>query len=299
MWAKAHPEPPLINRNAQRAVAIDGRIYITGGWHDALHNPRGELEVYDPATNSVALLTKMPEPRTGFGAVAVRGRMYVVGGLAASPGTTTLTESAALLIYDPTTDTWAYGAPMKTPRGDPGVAVLDGKVIVFGGCRYDPASGQWIALASTELYDPETGTWSDGPNLGNPRAFVGSAVLDGQVYAIGGARFIGATLDAMAVDTVEVYSAAQGEWQLVASLGSPRMGSAGVVLNGRLYAVGGHGDDPTGADPVKVEMYDASAGVWTELSPLPAPYDAPSAVVIGDKIYVVGGPNPIAVGSPP
>ena len=38
-----------------------------------------------------------------------------------------------LVAYDASADTWATLTPMKAPRGDKAVAVLDGQLVVVGG----------------------------------------------------------------------------------------------------------------------------------------------------------------------
>jgi influenza virus NS1A-binding protein len=42
------------------------------------------------------------------------------------------------------------------------------------------------SLCSTEIYDPDTNSWSPGPSMTTCRANVGVAVVDGKLYAVGG-----------------------------------------------------------------------------------------------------------------
>lgn len=42
------------------------------------------------------------------------------------------------------------------------------------------------SLATTEIYDPNDGIWSPGPNMTTPRANVGVAVVSNRLYAVGG-----------------------------------------------------------------------------------------------------------------
>lgn len=55
-----------------------------------------------------------------------------------------------------------------------------GKLYAVGG------SDGTHALSTTEIYDPETKTWTPGPNMTTPRANVGVAVIGGRLYAVGG-----------------------------------------------------------------------------------------------------------------
>lgn len=42
------------------------------------------------------------------------------------------------------------------------------------------------SLCSTEIYDPDTNSWTPGPSMTTCRANVGAAVVDGKLYAVGG-----------------------------------------------------------------------------------------------------------------
>lgn len=55
-----------------------------------------------------------------------------------------------------------------------------GKLYIIGG------SDGTQSLATTEIYDPNDGIWSPGPNMTTPRANVGVAVVSNRLYAVGG-----------------------------------------------------------------------------------------------------------------
>jgi N-acetylneuraminic acid mutarotase len=62
--------------------------------------------------------------------------------------------------------------------------MLSGKVLVTGGFVYTGPS-----LASTEIYDPGTNTWSAAANMTTPRDHHGAVLLTlGQVFVTGGAN---------------------------------------------------------------------------------------------------------------
>ena len=65
-----------------------------------------------------------------------------------------------------------------------------------------------------------------------------------------------------------------------------RFGFPAVVLNGKIYAIGGgSGRDPDSA----FEVYDPDKDLWTRLSDLPAPRVGPGASIVKGKIYLIGG----------
>ena len=57
---------------------------------------------------------------------------------------------------------------------------MTGKLYAVGG------SDGTHSLSSTEMFDPESQTWSPGPNMSTPRSNVGVAVIAGRLYAVGG-----------------------------------------------------------------------------------------------------------------
>jgi hypothetical protein len=68
----------------------------------------------------------MPTTRDGFAAVAVNGKIYVIGGhYGAYLGTNE--------EYDPATDTWTAKASMPTPRSGLAAVAVNGKIYVIGG----------------------------------------------------------------------------------------------------------------------------------------------------------------------
>ena len=94
----------------------------------------------------------MPHGLTHAAAVSLRGKNLVIGGFTASGH-----SGAVDLVfeYDPTTDSWRSRAPLKSPRGSVGVAVLNGKIHAIGGRGIDR-----VTVATHEVYDPATDRWS-------------------------------------------------------------------------------------------------------------------------------------------
>lgn len=65
-------------------------------------------------------------------------------------------------VYDPVTNSWVEAAPLPTPRSGTAGAVLDGRVLVFGG--QEPAG----VFRKNEAYDPATDTWKEFVSLPTP-----------------------------------------------------------------------------------------------------------------------------------
>ena len=71
-----------VPRGGLAGAVLDGKLYTFGGEGSA-DDAGGvfpDAEVYDPSTDSWEALPDMPNPRHGFGAVAVDGKIYLPGG---------------------------------------------------------------------------------------------------------------------------------------------------------------------------------------------------------------------------
>ena len=78
--------------------------------------------------------------------------------------------------------------------------LLSDKLFVVGG------SDGAASLATVEIYDPVTQTWSFGPMMSIPRANVGVAVVGKRLFAVGG--FSGKAF----LDSVEYLAEDGSEW---------------------------------------------------------------------------------------
>ena len=66
-------------RSYHSAAVVNGKIYLMGG-AGADNKPFASVQVYDPATGTWAARANMPTARALFGASAVGGTIYAVGG---------------------------------------------------------------------------------------------------------------------------------------------------------------------------------------------------------------------------
>ena len=69
--------------------------------------------------------------------------------------------------------------------------------------------------------------------------------------------------------TCEVYNVDADEWQLIASLNSPRFSGSMVYLKGTLYVVGGRGRN-VNKRVMAVESYDFEEKKWIKKTKLPS-----------------------------
>lgn len=85
-----------------------------------------------------------------------------------------------------------------------------------------------------------------------------------------------------------------GTWELKASMYTARSYFETVMVDGKIYAIGGQTDE--GATGI-VEEYDPETDTWTMKSPMPTPRCIFAAVEVEGKIYCMGGREAIPHGA--
>ena len=104
------------------------------------------------------------EQRSGAGAAALGGFVYVVGGYDG------IRQLNSIERYDPEKNSWKLVCPMMYRRSALGVAMMDGHLYAIGG--YD---GDGF-LSSVEVYDPDRNSWTLGASLSVGRSGAGVTV---------------------------------------------------------------------------------------------------------------------------
>jgi hypothetical protein len=195
----------------------------------------------------------MIDARTGFTATRLAdGRVLVAGGAfdASHRG------QAAAELYDPATGTWTATGSMVTGRYRHSATLLnDGKVLVAGGNVDSKASlGDRCCVASAELYDPSTGTWSATGSMIDARVeFIATLLNDGRVLVAGGDSANGSLASA------ELYDPISGSWTATGAMGIRSYAwQAALLPNSQVLAVGA-------VDLYLPELYDPSSGSWSRI----------------------------------
>ena len=227
----------------------NNKIYIFGGTgmmrqDDMAGTLNGSWE-YDPATDAWKTLAAMPTKRTAGAAVAVGGKIYVIGGSTdvAAPDGRNLAAGLVVgtnEVYDPATNRWETKKAMPTPRNHHAIGAINGKIYTIGG-RIGANNIGGLVAANTDVveeYDPATDTWRALNRMPTPRSGHGWAVWQNRIYVVGGEgrdyHMEGVYRD------VEVFDPAANEWDKLPPLPTARHGVNVAAFNNRLYVVGGH-----------------------------------------------------------
>ncbi len=173
-------------------------------------------------------LAPMPTARAGFGLAVVSGKIYAIGGTNGDNTPLNTVEE-----YNPVTDLWTTKNSMPTPRSGFATAVYDNKIYVIGGSL---SSG---FAANNEVYDPATNTWSQKASMTTPRADVCASIINDNIYVIGGKIWTSKSPFYAETDINECYNPVNDSWSTKASLPTPVMGAASVVVDNTIFVIGG------------------------------------------------------------
>ncbi|XP_063964509.1 kelch-like protein 12 [Lytechinus pictus] len=134
-------------------------------------------------------------------------------------------------------------------------------------------------LCTAERYQPAINNWSPLPPMKQSRRGVGVAIVDGIIYAIGGA-------DSTPLRDVECYDPQTDSWRNVAKMKVPRSSVAVATVGGQVYACGGY----DGMRSVKsVEQYDPNLNEWKGIGDMHTQRSMAAAISHGGYLYVIGG----------
>jgi WD40 repeat protein len=269
--------------SAAAALLPDGQVLVAGGF-----GPNGALasaELYDPATGKWTNTTPMHAAGYGItGTLLPSGKVLVAGlgserdaevydpasrtwtdtGPMTAPqfyGTATLLHDGQVLatggrnpsaeLYNPATNRWTATAPEKVTQTTPTATALpDGEVLIAGGSS-PGANG--VALGTSELYDPATGSWSfTKDRMGAGRSGAMAALLpDGSVLEAGGCT--GNCNGPVLSSTLEWSSP---HWFGNSSMTQPRENASATVLpDGTVLVAGGDGNTSGGGQLKTAELF--------------------------------------------
>jgi N-acetylneuraminic acid mutarotase len=257
-------------------VAVDGRIYVIGGFGQ--NQVLDRVQIYDPAMDAWSDGPALPQEVHHANAAVVDDTIYVVGAL------TGINFGAIgnVWAFTPGVDSdWRArtAMPAGTQRGGAVVGVVGGEIVVAGGLRGG------APVTDVSAYDPIDDSWrQDLPQL--------DAALDHGCGGVVGETFYVTGGRAGAIDSVtDRVLALEGDaWVAQAPMPTARGGTACGVIDGRIIVAGGEGnpDAASGVFP-QVESYDPGADAWTPLTPMPTPRHGMGAAAWDGTLYVPGG----------
>jgi hypothetical protein len=254
---------------------LDGTVLLVGGY-------RGDTlsEIYDPATGSFTDVGATRAHRQYHTAsLLADGRVLLAGGQPDSPSG--LQTHSAVELYDPSTGWFTLTDSLIDDRaGHAAVTLPDGRVLVVGGVQ-TTTPGYGKTLASAEIYDPVTGTFSATGSMqwaaGAPRAVL---LEDGTVLVVGD------------YDRPEVFDPATGIFTPTATLATPHGSGSATRLSDGIVLVAGGARDFGPVLTESVELYYPTSGVFVPAAALGTAREEHTATLLLDgRVLVTGGWN--------
>lgn len=179
--------------------------------------------------------------------------------------------------YNTTSAHWDLTTRMSQRRDSFCAVAVDTKIYLFGG--YDVMSRE--VSDNAEVYDCETGTYSQYRALPYPLGNCDATVLGDYIYIAGGVK---SDDDYQSTGLADVfrYNIKTTRLDFVKPMIHPRYGHQLVALGGMLYAIGGYQNGHT------MERYDPAINEWTDTQTnMTYEHNAFSAIAHKGKIYVL------------
>ncbi len=184
-------------------------------------------------------------------------------------------------LYEPSSGSWTLTGSMVEARGGHVAALLpDGRVLVAGGYRAG-LGNNGVYLASAEVYDPVTGSWTATEPMvdSHGRGHTITLLPDGRVMVAGGYGD-GDTILASA----ELYDPATGSWTPAASMERARTFHTATLLTDGTVLVAGSVPSEASA-----EVYEAATDTWTETGSLTSGRHDFTATLLPDGTVLAAG----------
>jgi WD40 repeat protein len=254
----------------------DGRVLIAGGEADSGTTTSAEL--YDPKDGTFSPTGSMKVARSSTTATLLSdGRVLIAGGFDGAK------DIASAELYDVTTGKFTSTGSLKTARESHTAALLpDGRVLIAGGEVYS-SNAKTQYLASAEVYDPKSGTFSATGSMSAARkGHTATSLSDGRVLVAGGWG------DSLAVASAEIYDPTTGKFSATGSMSTARdYHSATLLTDGRVLIAGGWdgGDVFTSA-----ELYDPKTGIFSATGSMATGrFDLTAARLTDGRVLIAGG----------
>ena len=211
-----------------------------------------------------------------------------------------LTVIGTLFIYNkPTTQfpknwvpQWKMGENFQFPRRALASVAKNGFLYVIGGVDEQGQYVKTVEFAQIRK-NGHIGPWQATSALNVGRFYLAAVVVGNSIYALGGGSGpVGD--DNYPVPTVEMASINQdgslSEWRVISNMQLPRRGLKAVVINNRIFAIGGYSGIFLKSIEHAAVKSDGLLGDW-QLDPQQAKIDRyiHSAALHQNTLYLLGG----------
>ena len=245
-------------------------IFVCGGKNVNLKKVSNGVEILNAKSFSTTHeLPHMNKTRCRFGAVCIKGEVYVFGGYDKNYKTLRSVEK-----YSPATNTWEHVAHMMDDRKFFSYCSFMDDVYIMGGYKCNGAN----ITATCFEFNTKSLKWKEVSSMNDRRKQSASSVFEGRIIVSGG-------YNNGSLNTVEAYDHVGDTWENMANMVKERFGHKSVAVKNKLFVIGGFVKSDC-------EVFDSTTNKFTLLKqPTVAPkyfLRQPSgAFTFGSKIFVL------------
>ncbi len=277
-----------------QGIAVGGKLYVFGGFDSQKRccTPTERAQVYDPEADTWTPIAPLPPMNdTGQGGVTHAGTatdgtdIFLVSGYTSnSSGTGQIFGTREAWRYDVASDSYTRLPDLPIERSAGQLEYLDGKLHYFGGTNRSRTQD----TPEHFVLELDGGSsWTEAEPLPNARNHLGSAVLEGRIFAVAGQHGHDGRL--VTQSDVHAYDPATDAWEQLADLpiAISHISNSTFVMKGRIIVVGG---ERAHASPVDdIFAYDPDTDIWSSLTSLPLALQSAVAAELNGNIVVTGG----------
>lgn len=291
-WTK-HDPIGLGPRQEHGVALLDDQIFVIGG---VRHNNNNTVETvnlveyFTISSQKWHVAAPLPQAVNHANTIAVDGKIYLLGSLAAGANWTALPDT---YVYTPRNDSWTELAAMPegTARGSSAVGVYNDTIYLAGGQLFleivPPYRQPGLDLVSS--YNVRSNSWNEAlPKLLQARQHSSGTVVGSIFYVIGDREF---DIESFHNTTFALdLSNPSSGWREMAPMPTARGSLACAALGTVIYCFGGEGDwSNANGIFAQVEAYDTISDSWSVLPPMDVPRHGTGAVALDGQIWIPGG----------
>jgi N-acetylneuraminic acid mutarotase len=205
----------------------------------------------------------------------------------------------AFYSYNPASGRWTQLKAPPVPVGFAAAGFVNGRFVVAGGASGNSGVSVPLplqrAVSVVQVYNPATGDWTKAARMPAPRISAGAAVLDGDLYVVGGCTGQAGCATDYTGSSVYRYDAARNTWATLASYPTAENELSCGGVGGEVVCAGGNNGGwvvnsaSTGASNTATYIYNPADGQWTRGADLPIDLWGSAYSVASNRLVLVGG----------
>ncbi len=185
------------------------------------------------------------------------------------------------IVMAQSSGTFTTTGSMSTARsGHQATLLSSGKVLITGGTT--SSAGYAVPVATAELYDPKTQTFTPTADMTTARSGHTATVLPNGNILIAGGMFL---------DSAELYDPSAGIFRATGNLSAARRAHTATLLNnGEVLIAGGYGGDPSLHNFNSAQVYDPASETFAARGDMITAREGHTATLLSDgKVLIAGG----------